>query len=84
MDEWLDGPSRRDFLRFMAASLALGGFGGCAYQPAESIVPYVQAPEAIVPGKPLFFASAVPDRRLCLRRAGQEPDGPADQDRGQP
>ena len=37
-----------------------GGIGGCAYQPAESIVPYVQAPEAIVPGKPLFFASAVP------------------------
>jgi MoCo/4Fe-4S cofactor protein with predicted Tat translocation signal len=58
--EWLDEPSRRDFLRFMAASLALGGVGGCAYQPAESIVPYVQAPEQIIPGKPLFFASAVP------------------------
>ena len=29
-------------------------------QPAESIVPYVEAPEAIVPGKPLFFASAIP------------------------
>ncbi len=58
--EWLDGSSRRDFLRFMGASLALGGIGGCAYQPAESIVPYVQAPEAIVPGESLFFASAVP------------------------
>jgi molybdopterin-containing oxidoreductase family iron-sulfur binding subunit len=58
--EWLDAPSRRDFLRFMGASLALGGIGGCSFQPLESIVPYVQAPEAIVPGKPLFFASAVP------------------------
>ena len=44
----------------MAASLALGGVGGCAYQPAESIVPYVEAPEAVIPGKPLYFASAIP------------------------
>ncbi len=58
--ETLDGSSRRDFLRFMAASLALGGIGGCAYQPAESIVPYVQAPESIVPGESMFFATAVP------------------------
>jgi len=34
--------------------------GGCAYQPAESIVPYVQAPEEVIPGRPLFFATAVP------------------------
>jgi MoCo/4Fe-4S cofactor protein with predicted Tat translocation signal len=59
-EDWLDDPSRRDFLRLMAASLALGGIGGCAYQPAESIVPYVQAPEQIVPGKPLYFTTAVP------------------------
>ena len=58
--ETLDGSSRRDFLRFMAASLALGGIGGCAYQPAESIVPYVQAPESIVPGESMFFATATP------------------------
>ena len=64
--EVLDEPSRRDFLRFMAASLALGGLSGCAYQPDESIVPYVEAPEAIVPGKPLFFASAIPiDGHAC-------------------
>jgi molybdopterin-containing oxidoreductase family iron-sulfur binding subunit len=58
--EVLDEPSRRDFLRFMAASLALGGLSGCAYQPAESIVPYVQAPESVIPGESLFFSSAVP------------------------
>ncbi len=55
-----DGPSRRDFLRFMAASLALSGVSGCAYQPAESIVPYVLPPESVVPGKSMFFATAVP------------------------
>src|SRR6202795_3576287 len=59
--EVLDAASRRDFLKFMAASLALGGVSsGCAYQPDEAIVPYVEAPEAIVPGKALFFASAIP------------------------
>ena len=54
-----DPSSRRDFLRLMAASMALGGLSGCAIQPTESIVPYVEAPEQIVPGKPLFFTSAI-------------------------
>src|SRR5579859_1869492 len=50
------GPSsRREFFRLMAASMALGGMSGCAIQPSESIVPYVESPEQIVPGKPLFF-----------------------------
>ena len=58
-----DPSSRREFLRLMAASMALGGLGGlsgCAVQPSENIVPYVEAPELIVPGKPLFFTSAIP------------------------
>ena len=55
-----DEPSRREFFRFMAASLALGGVSGCAYQPAESIVPYVLPPESVIPGKPMFYTSAVP------------------------
>ncbi|HKY31595.1 MAG TPA: TAT-variant-translocated molybdopterin oxidoreductase [Candidatus Polarisedimenticolia bacterium] len=57
--EWLDPAGRRDFLRLMAASLALAGFGACTRQPAETIVPYVQPPEEIVPGKPLYFATAM-------------------------
>ncbi|MGP0062249.1 MAG: 4Fe-4S dicluster domain-containing protein [Isosphaeraceae bacterium] len=55
-----DPSSRREFLRLMAASMALGGLSGCAVQPAENIVPYVEAPELIVPGKPLFFTTAIP------------------------
>ena len=55
-----DPSSRREFLRLMAASMALGGLSGCAVQPSESIVPYVEAPELIVPGKPLFFTTAIP------------------------
>ncbi|WP_337176208.1 4Fe-4S dicluster domain-containing protein [Paludisphaera sp.] len=51
---------RRDFMTVMGASLALAGVTGCGVQPAEKIVPYVDQPEQIVPGKPLFFATASP------------------------
>ncbi|HEY2989497.1 MAG TPA: TAT-variant-translocated molybdopterin oxidoreductase [Candidatus Binatia bacterium] len=57
---WLDGGSRRDFLKLMGASLALAGLGACG-SPAptsEKIVPYVKQPEGLVPGKPRFFATA--------------------------
>ena len=58
-DEWTDPVGRRQFLRVMGASLALAGVSGCAFQPPETIVPYVKAPEEIVAGKPLFFATAL-------------------------
>ncbi len=51
---------RRDVMKVMGASLALAGVAGCGVQPAEKIVPYVEQPEQIVPGKPLFFATASP------------------------
>ena len=43
----------------MGASLALAGVSGCGLNKPEKIVPYVRAPEAIVPGRPLFFATAL-------------------------
>src|SRR5437868_2255994 len=58
--EWLDPVSRRSFLKLMGASLALAGLSACTQSPKEKIVPYVRAPEEIVPGKPLFFATAMP------------------------
>jgi len=61
---WLESPDRRNFLKLMGASLALAGLSGClSPSPApsnEKIVPYVTQPEEIVPGKPLFFATAMP------------------------
>ena len=57
---WTDGTSRRDFLKLMSASMALAGLTACVKQPLEPIVPYVRQPDAIVLGKPLFFASAMP------------------------
>ena len=57
--EWLEGFSRRGFLQLMGASLALAGLTSCTKQPLEPIVPYVRQPEEIVPGRPLFFATAM-------------------------
>lgn len=48
---------RRGFMRLMGASLALAGLSGCRFLPQEKIVPYVDAPEQLVPGKPLWYAS---------------------------
>jgi MoCo/4Fe-4S cofactor protein with predicted Tat translocation signal len=41
--EWKDGNSRREFLKLMAASLALAGLTSCTRQPLEAIVPYATA-----------------------------------------
>jgi hypothetical protein len=49
----------------MGASLALAGLNACTRQPAEKIVPYIRAPEGLVPGKPLFFATAMPLGRFA-------------------
>src|SRR5882762_5085484 len=60
--EWTDGAdgvSRRSFLQLAGASLALAGLTACTRQPTETIVPYVKQPEQLVPGKPLFFATAL-------------------------
>ena len=55
-----DGVSRRRFLELSAASLALAGLTACVKQPREGLVPYVKQPEELVPGKPLFYATAMP------------------------
>jgi molybdopterin-containing oxidoreductase family iron-sulfur binding subunit len=55
-----DGVARRQFLKVMGASIALAGAAACTRQPPEDIVPYVQQPEEIVPGRPLFFATTYP------------------------
>ncbi|MBI2504090.1 MAG: TAT-variant-translocated molybdopterin oxidoreductase [Candidatus Latescibacteria bacterium] len=55
--ELSDPVSRRNFLKLMSASLAFGGLASCTVQPPEKIVPYVRAPEDLIPGKPLFYAS---------------------------
>ena len=59
--ELLDS-SRRSFLKVMGASLALAGVAsipGCR-RPDHRILPFNTAPESLVPGKPTFYATALP------------------------
>jgi molybdopterin-containing oxidoreductase family iron-sulfur binding subunit len=55
------GISRRNLLKLMGASAALAGLTACTRLPDQKIVPYAQQqPEDFVPGKPLFYATAMP------------------------
>lgn len=56
---WDRGTTRRDFLQLMGSMIALAGLAGCTRQPDEKIIPYVKQPEDLVPGRPLYFATAV-------------------------
>ena len=56
----IDPVSRRSFMKLMGASLGLAGLAACTVQPKEDILPYITQPEEIVPGKPLYFATAMP------------------------
>src|ERR1700686_1972986 len=57
--EWVDSVSRRGFLKVMGASMALAGMTGCVKLPQEPIVPYVRQPEDVIPGRPMFYATAM-------------------------
>jgi molybdopterin-containing oxidoreductase family iron-sulfur binding subunit len=58
-DEW----SRRGFLKLMGASMALAGFGltSCR-RPEAHLVPFTKSVEWAIPGKALFYATAMPRR----------------------
>ena len=59
-DTFTDPVGRRRFLQLMGASFAFAGLTACTRQPDERLVPFVRAPEEIIPGKPLFYASSAP------------------------
>ena len=57
-----DGITRRDMMMLLGASLSLAGLAGCR-RPVEEIVPFVTAPEEILPGVPIHYATTMPFRR---------------------
>ena len=64
----LNGVDRRKFFKLMAASFALGGVGlasGCR-RPESHILAYGRSVENIVPGLPLYYATAMPMRRNAI------------------
>jgi molybdopterin-containing oxidoreductase family iron-sulfur binding subunit len=62
-DDW----SRRSFLKLMGASMALAGFGltSCR-RPEAHLVPFTKSVEWAIPGKPLFYATAMPRRNGAM------------------
>ncbi|MGY8689122.1 MAG: TAT-variant-translocated molybdopterin oxidoreductase, partial [Verrucomicrobiales bacterium] len=58
--------SRRTFMKLMGASSALAGFGmaGCR-RPEKYLVPYTKSVEWVIPGKALFYATAMPRLGGC-------------------
>jgi molybdopterin-containing oxidoreductase family iron-sulfur binding subunit len=61
----LDGDevSRRSFLKLMGASMALAGLGlSSCRKPEMHLVPFSKSAEWVIPGKFLYYASAMPRR----------------------
>ena len=50
--------TRKKFLSLMGASMAMAGLVGCR-KPVQKILPYIQAPEEIIPGIPNYYASTI-------------------------
>lgn len=70
-----DMVNRRQFLKLMGASLALAGLAGCHRKPQGKIVPFVKAPEEILPGQPLYYATAVTLGGYALGVLGEVHEG---------
>jgi MoCo/4Fe-4S cofactor protein with predicted Tat translocation signal len=60
VDSLTSSLDRRQFLKLMGASIAMSGLAACTRQPVEKILPYVKQPEELLPGQPLYYATAFP------------------------
>ena len=65
---------RRHLLAIMAASAALAG-SACSGPPDRKIVPYAIAPEQLVPGVPVFYATALSERGYAIGALVETNDG---------
>src|SRR3954465_13811462 len=71
-DEW----SRRNFLKLMGASMALAGVGltSCR-RPEAHLVPFTKSAEWTIPGKSLYYATAMPRRSGAIPLVVTTQDG---------
>ena len=71
-DEW----SRRSFLKLMGASMALAGLGlNSCRRPEAHLLPFSKSVEWAIPGKALFYATAMPRRTGALPLVVSTVDG---------
>src|SRR5262249_38748368 len=56
--EMLDGESRRNVLKLMAASFGLAGLAACR-RPVEHILPYSHGVEDLIPGQAYFYSTVM-------------------------
>jgi molybdopterin-containing oxidoreductase family iron-sulfur binding subunit len=71
-DEW----SRRGFLKMMGASMALAGFGlSSCRRPEMHLVPFTKSAEWTIPGKALYYATAMPRRNGAMPLIATTVDG---------
>src|SRR5207247_3083971 len=62
-DEW----SRRSFLKLMGASVALAGFGvSSCRRPEMHLVPFTKTVDWTIPGKFLYYSTAMPRRNGAI------------------
>ena len=60
-EEGDDSVSRRSFMKYMGASTALAGIGlSSCRRPVGKILPYADSVEWMVPGKAVYYATAMP------------------------
>jgi MoCo/4Fe-4S cofactor protein with predicted Tat translocation signal len=71
-----DDLSRRSFLKFMGASMALAGFGlsGCR-RPEAYLIPYSKSVEWVVPGRFVYYATNMPRRYGAMPLIAATTDG---------
>ncbi|MEY2546832.1 MAG: hypothetical protein QOG48_1949, partial [Verrucomicrobiota bacterium] len=71
-DEW----SRRSFVKLMGASMALAGIGltSCR-RPEMHLVPFTKSAEWTIPGKFLYYATAMPRRNGAIPLLATTVDG---------
>ncbi len=78
-----EGVSRRDMMALLGASLSLAGSAGCR-RPVEEIVPFVTAPEDVVPGNPRYYATTMPFRRSAYGLVVESHEGRPSKIEGNP
>jgi len=60
-----EGPSRRDFLKYVGFGIGAASLAGCE-MPVKKVIPYLVKPEEIVPGVATYYASTFVKGSDCL------------------